>query len=89
VRHAATPRTAGRVRIARYSIAFVEICGETLGRYAALKGSFTHGANSFKFTGRLGKKKLKPGSYRLAATATDAAGNKSAKKYAKFRVVKR
>jgi hypothetical protein len=35
-------------------------------------GSFTHhdagGQNTFKFSGRVGGKKLKPGSYRLRAT---------------------
>jgi DNA-binding beta-propeller fold protein YncE len=41
-------------------------------RYVTLPGSFTvsgvTGANSDKFTGRLGKGKLKPGNYRLSAT---------------------
>lgn len=41
-------------------------------RYVALAGSFTDraraGANSFYFTGRLGGRTLKPGSYRLRAT---------------------
>jgi uncharacterized delta-60 repeat protein len=62
-------------------------------RYVALKGSFTHagkaGANSLKFTGRLRNRKLTAGPYRLVAVATDAAGNKSAAKRAKFRIVRR
>jgi hypothetical protein len=48
--------------------------------YKAQKGNFTHpgqpGQNSFKFTGRLRGKKLKPGRYRLVAVPTDLSGNK-------------
>ena len=50
-------------------------------RYLALRGAFRHtgltGPNSFRFTGRLARKKLPPGRYRLEATATDTAGNLS------------
>jgi hypothetical protein len=60
-------------------------------RYKRLKGSFTRastaGANSFRFTGRLRGKKLRPGSYRLVMVATDSAGNKSKPKRAQFRIV--
>jgi hypothetical protein len=64
-------------------------------------GSFRHdgaaGRNRFRFTGRLGGRvtglrgggKLAPGNYRVAAVATDAAGNKSAEKHAKFRIARR
>jgi len=58
-----------------------------------LKGSFsrasTAGLNSFRFTGRLRGKKLRPGRYRLVMVATDAAKNKSKPRRAKFRVVLR
>ncbi len=47
------------------------------------------GANSIRFSGRIGSKALKPGSYRALLTATDAAGNRSAPKSASFRVVAR
>jgi hypothetical protein len=61
------------------------------GRYATLRGGFSHagrvGANSFKFTGRLGGRKLRPGQYRLVQVAVDAAGNKSATKRVRFRIV--
>jgi hypothetical protein len=46
------------------------------------------GANSFTFKGKLGRKSLKPGRYRLVAVAKDAAGNKSAAKRANFTVKK-
>jgi len=62
-------------------------------RYRRLKGSFSHngkaGLNSFRFTGRLRGKRLRPGRYRLVMVATDAAGNTSKPKRAKFRVVRR
>jgi hypothetical protein len=51
-----------------------------------VKGSFTHtgkaGANSFKFTGRVGNKALKPGRYVLTGSAGGA------EKSAPFKVVK-
>jgi hypothetical protein len=63
----------------------------TSGRYVRLRGGFTHagkaGANRFKFTGRLGARKLKPGRYRLVQVAVDAAGNRSATKRVRFRIV--
>lgn len=55
-----------------------------------LKGSFKHqgrqGANSFLFTGRLRKGKLKPGRYYLVAKP---AGSTSKPKRGKFRIVRR
>jgi hypothetical protein len=60
-------------------------------RYVKSKGSFsrtsTPGLNSFRFTGRLRGKKLRPGRYRLVMVATDAAKNKSKPKRVKFRIV--
>lgn len=47
------------------------------------------GRNTLKFSGRIGSKPLKPGRYRALITATDAAGNRSAAKRVRFRVVKR
>jgi hypothetical protein len=45
-------------------------------RFVRLKGSFTHadaiGPNSFRFTGRLNRRKLPPGAYRLDVTPTIA-----------------
>ena len=44
---------------------------------------------SIAFSGRIGRKALKPGSYRFRLVAIDAAGNKSADRLLKFRVVRR
>ncbi len=46
------------------------------------------GANAVAFTGRVGSKALKPGNYQAVLTATDAAGNTSARKTLAFRVVR-
>jgi streptogramin lyase len=46
------------------------------------------GKNNVKFSGRIGKKALKVGKYRLTIIASDAAGNKSKPKSLNFRVVK-
>jgi Tol biopolymer transport system component len=64
--------------------------GKRCTRYV-LKGTLKRagkaGANSVAFSGRIGSKKLAKGRYRIRATATDAAGNRSAKKSAAFRIV--
>ncbi len=52
-----------------------------------LKRTGKSGSNSVTFSGRIGKKKLPKGSYRITATATDTAGNKAKKKTATFRIV--
>jgi hypothetical protein len=60
-------------------------------RRVTLPGHFTlaaqPGANSFAFTGRIGGKRLKPGSYRLVATPT-ANGRTGQPVSASFRIVK-
>ena len=57
-----------------------------------LSGSFTHagkvGKNSFRFSGRLRGKALKPGSYRLSGVPTDAAGNHGRAFSASFTIAK-
>jgi hypothetical protein len=64
--------------------------GKRCTRYVKLKGSFTHtgaiGRNSFKFTGRLRKRALRRGRYRLVAVATDGAKNRSKPVRRKFRI---
>jgi hypothetical protein len=41
------------------------------------------------FSGRLGRRALKPGRYRAVIAATDAAGNKSSTVTLTFRIVRR
>jgi hypothetical protein len=54
-----------------------------------LTRSAKSGRNTVKFSGRIGSRPLKPGRYRAVITATDAAGNHSAAKRVRFRVLKR
>jgi hypothetical protein len=46
------------------------------------------GANRKKFSGRIGKRALRPGRYRATLVATDAAGNHSRPKRLAFRIVR-
>jgi virginiamycin B lyase len=59
-------------------------------RYVAVRGSFTHagkaGSNSFKFTGRVAKKKLRPGRYQLVASVP---ASSASPKRAAFKIVRR
>ncbi|MEA2450961.1 MAG: hypothetical protein QOG63_2893 [Thermoleophilaceae bacterium] len=67
--------------------------GRRCTRYVLLPGGFAVAAGAgqthFRFTGRVGNRKLKPGKYRLVAVATDAAGNTSKAARASFRLVKK
>jgi hypothetical protein len=47
------------------------------------------GANKVAFTGRVGKRRLKPGRYRATVGAVDAAGNRAKPKRVSFRIVRR
>jgi hypothetical protein len=55
------------------------------------KGTLTRhglqGAARVPFSGRIGRRALKPGRYRATATGTDAAGHKSANSVVAFRIV--
>jgi hypothetical protein len=45
------------------------------------------GANTLKFSGRIGARALKPGRYRAVITARDAAGNRSVARHVTFRIL--
>jgi uncharacterized protein (DUF2141 family) len=61
-------------------------------RYSLVSGSFAHagraGSNKFKFSGRVHRRKLRPGRYRLRALARDAAGRQSQARRRAFRVAR-
>ena len=46
------------------------------------------GQASIAFSGRIGKRALKPGTYRVEVSAKDAAGNRSKVSTARFRIVR-
>jgi hypothetical protein len=58
-------------------------------RKATLTRSGQSGANQLGFSGRLGSRKLSPGSYELVVRAVDAAGNRSGTKTVSFTIVRR
>jgi hypothetical protein len=66
--------------------------GRNCTRWKTVKGAFTHlgkaGVNSFRFTGRLRRRALRPGSYRLVAVASDAGGLKSGKRRVRFTIIR-
>ncbi|HEY6778119.1 MAG TPA: hypothetical protein VI122_16555, partial [Thermoleophilaceae bacterium] len=55
-------------------------------------GSFTQqgaaGSNTRRFRGRIGRRKLNPGTFKAAFVATDAAGNRSEPKTVGFTIVR-
>jgi len=62
-------------------------------RFVRVRGSFTHagaaGRNRFRFSGRVRRRALGTGRYRLVARAVDPAGNRSRVRRAGFRIVRR
>ncbi len=58
-------------------------------RVGRLTRSGRAGVNRTRFSGRLGKRALRPGRYRVRITAIDAAGNRSARRIARFRITRR
>jgi streptogramin lyase len=56
-------------------------------RVGTLRRRGVKGLNRMPFRGRIGRKRLAPGLYRVTATAKDIAGNGSRPKRAKFRIV--
>ena len=56
--------------------------------YGSLKRNAKPGTTKVTFRGKVGRKKLAAGSYRLTLRAVDAAGNKSKSKTASFKVTR-
>jgi hypothetical protein len=69
---------------AKVTVTILRRNGKSAGK---LTRSGKKGANTLKFSGRIGRKALKHGGYGAVITATDAAGNRSAPRSVKFRVV--
>jgi hypothetical protein len=95
----ATPLAAGTPRGTRFRYTLSEPAKVTLKILRKVAGSRTRyrtigaltrseakGTNSTRFSGRLRKRALRPGRYRVRITAADTAGNRSAARTARFRV---
>jgi plastocyanin len=52
-----------------------------------VRSNRTAGSNTIAFSGRVGRRALRPGRYRATLSATDAAGNRSRPKRRSFRIV--
>ncbi len=67
--------------------------GKSCTRYVAVKGSasrsFKQGSRAVRFTGRMNKRRLPVGRYRLRLRATDGAGNHSPTRYTQFTIRRR
>lgn len=63
-------------------------CTRLVTAMALTRRSVKAGAASVAFSGRVGKRKLKPGGYRATLVATDPAGNRSAARTVDFTVVR-
>jgi len=63
-------------------------CARYLGAGTLIR-SGQSGANQLGFSGRIGRRKLSPGSYRMVIRAVDAAGNRSKVKSVRFTIVRR
>ena len=61
--------------------------------FKSVKGSVSrasvNGANEFSFSGWIGGRKLKPGSYRMNGVPSDGAGNKGTVFSASFKIKRR
>ena len=62
-------------------------CTRSLSVASLIHRNRTAGANRIAFSGRIGRRTLRPGSYRATIRTTDAAGNRSQPKSTSFRIV--
>jgi 6-phosphogluconolactonase (cycloisomerase 2 family) len=94
VRAAFTRRAAGRrvggrcVKPARRNRS-ARRCHRTVAEGALARRVAAAGAGGLAFSGRIGRRALRVGRHRVALTATDAAGNRSAPVVLPFRIVRR
>jgi hypothetical protein len=86
---AAGRRAKGRCRKPSRKLRKAKRCTRFVKKGTLTRRNLPAGRTNVKFSGRIGKKALKPGRYRALITATDAAGNRSKPKQLKFRVVRR
>ena len=79
-------------RLSEKATVRIEIQRSRKGRYrrvTVIRRSGRAGKNAVVFSGRVGRRALPAGSYRLRVTATDRAGNRSTVRTARFRIVRR
>lgn len=97
-RFTAVRRRTARARgtVIRYSLSeaanvtvrIERLRGRKFVRAGNVRGAGKAGSNAVRFTGLIGRRLLKPGTYRLRVVARDAAGNESTSSARRFRVIK-
>jgi hypothetical protein len=87
-RPAAGKRSKGKCRKPTPKLAKAKRCTRWVGVGTLTRKNMAAGAAKVPFTGRIGKKALKPGSYRAAITPTSTDGAKGKARIAKFTVVR-
>jgi DNA-binding beta-propeller fold protein YncE len=81
-------RVAGRCRAPSRRNRGGPRCTRYRPRGALVRRGRPAGRNAVRFTGRLGRRALRPGIYRATLVATDPAGNRSRAARARFRIVR-
>ena len=81
-------RAAGRCRKPTRKLRHARPCKRYRDAGTLVRRKLTPGANELAFNGWIGRRKLKPGAFRVLATVSDAAGNRSRVYRASFRVLK-
>ncbi len=90
----ATAVSAARGTVIRYTlsepaaVALRFYRARTGRRVGTLRRAGRTGRNRVAFSGRIGRRALRPGRYRLRLTAVDAAGNRSVTRTRRFRIVR-
>jgi glucose/arabinose dehydrogenase len=87
-RRALGRRVGGRCRRTRKSLPRKRRCVRYL-RVGMLRRAAKAGRNRHAFSGRLGRRAIRPGRYRATIRATDSTGNRSSPRRARFRIVRR
>ena len=82
IRYALSEPSAVRLRLQR------AVAGRRWVTAGVLRRQAVAGANRVAFSGRIGRRSLRPGAYRLLVTATDAAGNRATARPRAFRVLR-
>jgi hypothetical protein len=82
-------RSGGRCRKPSRRLRARPRCTRYVRAGRTLRRTSPAGRSALRFTGRIGRRALRPGRYRMAIVATDAAGNRSRPRRLSFRIVRR
>ncbi|NLT06830.1 MAG: hypothetical protein GXY03_11055, partial [Solirubrobacterales bacterium] len=86
-RRLAGRRAGGRCVAPRRARPGARRCVRSVAAGRLVRRDLAAGAQRVRFSGRIGRRALRPGRYRLTAVAVDSAGRRSAPRRAAFRVL--